>query len=98
LPTVELAIATDDQGDAIESAPVSASLAIDPWEQECDWEYSQLSPVVFPITAQSRTAIALLPPAKEPHIPQKPQQREKAKTPRKTSQKLSHKGKQLSLR
>jgi hypothetical protein len=35
LPTVELAIATDDQGDAIESAPVSASLAIDRFSLPC---------------------------------------------------------------
>jgi hypothetical protein len=89
LSQMELAIATDnDQG-----------IATDPWEGDCDWEYSELSPALLTVASnQPRTPIALLPPAKEPQIEQKPQQRGKAKPSRKTSQKRSHKGKQLSLR
>jgi hypothetical protein len=89
LSQMELAIATDnDKG-----------IATDPWEGDCDWEYSELSPALLTVASnQPRTPIALLPPAKEPQIEQKPQQRGKAKPSRKTSQKRSHKGKQLSLR
>jgi hypothetical protein len=86
LPTVELAIAADnDQRN-------EADTAIDPWGGDCDWEYSPLMPPV-----QSRKAIALLPPAKRSQASAPSSKGKTKKTPAKPLSKVFGKGEVSTL-
>jgi hypothetical protein len=80
LATVEMAIdAPGGQDDA--------GNAIDPWAGEGDWEYSELSPAVFPVAVQPQRAIVMLPPAKSPQTPTPSSKGKTKKPPAKPSQK-----------
>jgi hypothetical protein len=85
LPSVEMAIAADNvQGN-------EADTAIDPWKCHCDWEVSELSPLVPPV--QSQRAIALLPPAKSSMLLGNSPSKGRSQSPKQTTQKLTSRGK-----
>jgi hypothetical protein len=87
LPSVGMAIAaTDDQGNETDTA-------IDPWTSTSNWEYSELSPAVFPVAVQPKRAIALLPPAKSSMLLGNSPSKGRSQSPKQTTQKPTSRGK-----